>query len=86
MLATPTYPPMLKKAGGGRHGHLSNEDAGQIARALDHPGLVHIVAAHLSRQNNRPDLARKALADALGGNPADIGVADQALGCDWVTL
>jgi phosphoribosyl 1,2-cyclic phosphodiesterase len=86
LLAASGYPPFLKQRVGGRYGHLSNQEAAQIAQSLNHPGLVHVVAAHLSRQNNRPDLARAALAQALGRDVADIGVADQALGCDWIRL
>ena len=41
------------------------------------------LAAHLSRQNNTPDLARAALAGALGCEPEWIGVADQATGFAW---
>lgn len=85
LLAQSTYPGFLKQRVGGRYGHLSNEDAAEIARSLDHAGLVHVVAAHLSRQNNRPDLAREALAAALGRAAADVAVADQATGSDWIT-
>ena len=86
LLAHCTYPDFLKQRVGGRYGHLSNEAAAQIAKSLDHPGLAHIVAAHLSQQNNRPDLVRAALAIALDRAWADIGVADQATGCDWISL
>ena len=85
LLAQSAYPAFLKQRVGGSYGHLSNEDAGQIAKLLDHPGLVHVVAAHLSRQNNRPELARAALAASLGRSLADIGVADQGSGCGWIT-
>ena len=84
LLAQSAYPGFLKQRVGGRYGHLSNEDAAQIARSLDHAGLVHVVAAHLSRQNNRPELARSALAAALGRVAADILVADQVTGSDWI--
>ena len=85
LLAQSAYPGFLKERVGGRFGHLSNEDAAHIAGLLDHAGLVHVVAAHLSRQNNRPELAREALAAALGRRAADIGVADQATGSEWIT-
>lgn len=86
LLSQSAYPDFLKQRVGGRYGHLSNEDAAEIAKLLDHPGLAHVVAAHLSRQNNRPELARMALATALGRAPANIGVADQASGCEWITV
>lgn len=86
LLAAGAYPPFLKQRVGGRFGHLSNFDAAQIAKLLDHTGLTHVIAAHLSRQNNRPDLARAALALALGRVTADIGVATQDAGCDWISV
>ena len=46
-------------------------------------GLV--VAAHLSEQNNRPELAREALAAALACTHDDVHVADGAAGSGWLT-
>lgn len=86
MLAASSYPAFLKKRVGGNHGHLSNASAADIARALAHPALGPVVAAHLSLQNNRPELARAALAAALGRDPADIGVADAVHGTDWISI
>ena len=80
------YPPFLKSRVGGQFGHLSNAQSASIAMALNHSRLAHVVAAHLSRQNNRPDLARDALAQALARMPQDIAVADQFLGSDWFDL
>jgi hypothetical protein len=45
-----------------------------------------VVAGHLSRQNNRPELACAALAPVLGCAPADVQVAGQGEGCDWVVV
>jgi phosphoribosyl 1,2-cyclic phosphodiesterase len=86
MLARGAYPAFLKKRVGGDHGHLSNAAAGDIARALRHPALGTVIAAHLSQQNNRPELAQAALADALDRCPSDIGVADQVRGTDWLAV
>ena len=88
LLAKSTYPAFLKKRVGGPYGHLSNEAAADIARAIAHPGLVKVVAAHLSAQNNRPALALSALtaADApLWGGP-ELLVADPLNGTDWVPV
>ena len=86
LLAASRYPGFLKKRIGGRFGHLSNDTAAQILDACRHAGLRHLVAAHLSEQNNRPDLARAALARVCGAAPADIVVADPTLGFDWLDL
>jgi phosphoribosyl 1,2-cyclic phosphodiesterase len=86
MLAAGTYPAWLKTRIGGAFGHLANEVAAQLLAALDTRGLQHIVAAHLSRENNTPDLARNALAGALNCDPDWIGVASQEDGFGWRTV
>ena len=70
---------------GGDWGHLANEAAAAIAQAIRPRGLQQVVAAHLSEQNNRPELARQALAAAMGCGEADIHVADGPSGCGWLT-
>jgi phosphoribosyl 1,2-cyclic phosphodiesterase len=84
LLAASTYPPFLKRRVGGAYGHLANAAAAALAAALQPRGLQQVVAAHLSEQNNRPELAREALAGALGCGLADIHVADAASGCGWL--
>jgi phosphoribosyl 1,2-cyclic phosphodiesterase len=85
MLAASSYPPFLKRRVGGAYGHLANEAAAAIAQAIRPRGLKQVVAAHLSEQNNRPELARQTLAAAMGCGEADIHVADGASGCGWLT-
>ena len=86
MLATSRYPASLKARIGGMHGHLNNDAAAGILAALDRSKLRHLVAAHLSRENNLPELAQAALAAVLGGTAADVVVATQADGFDWLSL
>ena len=86
MLAAGSYSASLKKRVGGPLGHLSNEQAGSLLQKTDTSRLQHIVAAHLSDQNNRPDLARQALALALGCEAGWIGIADQEAGLGWRAL
>ena len=83
MLATGRYPAFLKARVGGNFGHLSNAAAADLLRAVDCSRLHHIIAAHLSEQNNTPELAQEALAAAAGCTADWIGVASQALGFDW---
>lgn len=85
MLMASSYPPFLKRRVGGDWGHLANSAAAQAAQALLAGGLKQVVAAHLSEQNNRPDLAQQTLAAALHCAPQDIHVADQACGSAWLT-
>lgn len=86
LLAASRYPPSLKARIGGRLGHLSNDGAAQVLAECLHGGLRHLVAAHLSEQNNRPELACAALAAACGGTPRDIVVADPLAGFGWLSL
>ncbi|MDO9243542.1 MAG: MBL fold metallo-hydrolase [Rhodocyclaceae bacterium] len=86
MLTNGCYPPQLKRRIAGGFGHLDNTAAAGLLRTLGSARLKHVVAAHLSAENNSPDLARTAFAAALGSSPDWIGVADQANGCDWREL
>lgn len=80
------YPRWLKERIAGPFGHLDNDAAGRLLGALDRTRLQHVVAAHLSEQNNRPGLARAALARALGCAEDWIGVATQEDGFGWRAL
>jgi phosphoribosyl 1,2-cyclic phosphodiesterase len=84
MLAASRYPPSLKARIGGRFGHLSNETAAEILAACMHDRLGRLVAAHLSRENNSPELARRALASTWGSDESDIVIADPQAGFDWI--
>lgn len=59
------YPWPLKQRVRGRSGHLSNEDAAELAAHLYHSDLKHLLLAHLSQTNNTPQLALKAAREAL---------------------
>jgi len=83
MLMNGPYTAQLKKRIAGRLGHLSNEASAELLRAMDCSRLQHLVAAHLSQANNTPELARAALAGAVGCAPEWIGVAMQDGGFPW---
>jgi phosphoribosyl 1,2-cyclic phosphodiesterase len=83
MLMSGSYPVSLKHRVSGRFGHLSNRDAGALLANLDCSRLKHIVAAHLSKQNNTSALAVAALAAALGCEHTWVGIASQETGFDW---
>ena len=86
LLTQSSYPPSLKARVGGRLGHLANETAAELLSACRHEGLRHVVAAHLSEQNNRPALAAAALAAVLGAAAEDIVVAHPREGFGWLAL
>ncbi len=83
MLAEGKYPPLLKARIAGRFGHLDNATSAALLASLDTSRLRHVVAAHLSKENNTPAHARAALAGALNCAADWIGIADQAAGFDW---
>jgi phosphoribosyl 1,2-cyclic phosphodiesterase len=86
LLANGPYPGWLKTRIGGGYGHLPNHQAAALLASLDRSRLKHLVAAHLSQQNNRPELARAALAAVMGCAEDWIGVAEQDGGFDWRML
>jgi phosphoribosyl 1,2-cyclic phosphodiesterase len=86
MLQGGGYPGWLKQRIGGPLGHLDNEQAAGLLGALDRSRLRHVIGAHLSQQNNRPQLARAALARALGCAEDWVGIASQDEGFGWREL
>ncbi|WP_114417243.1 MBL fold metallo-hydrolase [Marinospirillum perlucidum] len=83
MLAQGPYPPSLKRRVGGDYGHLSNQQAGDLLSQLEINHLTHLVASHLSEQNNCPQLAVETLAASLNASSDWICLADQEAGFSW---
>lgn len=77
MLREGSYPPPLKARILSRIGHLSNESAAELLDRVWSPRLASVVLAHLSEQNNEPELARFAAMEALRGRPTQLLVASQ---------
>ena len=65
MLQTGPYPYELKRRIMGRHGHLSNDDASEVAVELARAGARQVILGHLSKENNYPELALKCAELAL---------------------
>jgi phosphoribosyl 1,2-cyclic phosphodiesterase len=86
MLLGGPYPLALKRRVGGDYGHLSNNQAAALLREIDCTRLQHLVAGHLSQQNNTADLARSVLAEAMDWDPDCVKLADQDLGHGWVEI
>ena len=85
----PHRPWSLKQRILGRHGHLSNEAAAEAAEQIMSPGLRHLYLAHLSRQCNRPELARRVVDDRLrkiGASHVRLELTSQATPCPTLTL
>ncbi|WP_136415402.1 MBL fold metallo-hydrolase [Herbaspirillum sp. ST 5-3] len=84
MLANSAYPPSLRQRIGGAFGHLSNDTSAEILAAIDRTRLKMVVGAHLSQQNNTPELARAALCSVV--DAAQVRIACQEEGFDWIDL
>ena len=70
MLSYGPYPVYLKRRILSDHGHLSNENCAKLARQLAESGTSRIILGHLSRENNKPELALAASRAALEGTGA----------------
>jgi len=73
MLKAGPYPNYLKKRILGRKGHLSNEDTGHALLEMIKGKVTHVLLAHLSRENNYPQLAYQTVVDILKSNGVEAG-------------
>ena len=67
LLMNGPYPWHLKQRISSTHGHLANSDSAETLARLAEQGLRHAVLAHLSQENNRPDIARATCERGLNG-------------------
>ena len=75
MLRDGPYPFPLKRRILSDHGHLSNDDCALLAAELVRGGTRKLILGHLSRENNRPELALDTVAEALRGLDAELYAA-----------
>jgi phosphoribosyl 1,2-cyclic phosphodiesterase len=84
------YPWDLKQRIKGRLGHLSNHQAAELLSELAHGGLKHLVLAHLSQVNNRPEVAYASASSVLRkldeGTEVQISVAPRKTSGEVLTV
>jgi len=85
-LLTGPYPEPLKQRIASDLGHLSNAQAAGLLTAINTSRLQHLIAMHLSQQNNTPIWACTAAAAACNCKLDWIGIADQQKGFPWREL
>ncbi len=68
MLRNGMYPQYLKQRIRSSQGHLANAEAATFLRELAHEKLQHVVLAHLSEDNNHPEIAFHSAVEALNNN------------------
>jgi len=65
MLRSGPYPWPLKQRIMGKYGHLSNQDCAKLLSRIQNHGLKKAVLAHLSENNNLPELAFRATREMI---------------------
>jgi phosphoribosyl 1,2-cyclic phosphodiesterase len=89
MLRAGPYPEHVKERVLSRHGHLDNTAAADLLCEVARERTHTVVLAHLSRTNNRPDIAldavRRRFADH-GRRAPELLAADQARPMGWVEV
>lgn len=88
MLRDGPYPWSLKERILGPFGHLSNGDVGRLLEKGLGEACRQVVLAHLSKQNNHPELALQAAEEALGrSRRRDVEVTIAAPeGTGWIAV
>lgn len=75
MLRAGRYPPQLQQRIRSRMGHLSNLDVQQLLKEIREDSLKLVVLSHISRDNNRPEIALAHAEEALRGYDVEVHVA-----------
>lgn len=83
MLRESRYPQHLIRRIAGPLGHLANEASVELLRELGAGRPPVVVAAHLSLQNNRPEIVAESWASVLNVAPGDVRIANAANGIPW---
>lgn len=72
MLMLGPYPDKLKRRVRGEGGHLSNIECSGLLCDVYHPSLRNIWLCHISKDNNKPELAYATVRDALVAHGVDM--------------
>lgn len=79
MLLYGPYPEYLKSRIRTDHGHLDNTDTAAFLKEIFSPDLKYVFLCHLSKDNNTPAKALKAVREALESKGAKIGDGEETL-------
>ena len=80
LAANRRYPARIKERIRGKYGHLENGAAAALVKSVESPLLRHVVAAHISENNNAESSIRRALARVC--DEKKITITDQRHGSD----
>ena len=79
MLSAGPYPEFLKARIRTTNGHLDNKDTALFLQEIINPELRYIFLCHLSKDNNTPAKAIKAVRDALESKGVVVGTASETI-------
>ena len=85
MLMNGRYPYYLKQRISGGKGHLSNKQALDVFTAHKPPFMTHLLLAHLSKDNNNPELAQQLFQRHAGNTEVVIASRYEAVGPYYIT-
>ncbi|HEX4646870.1 MAG TPA: MBL fold metallo-hydrolase [Verrucomicrobiae bacterium] len=89
MLQDSSRPWSLKQRISSRHGHLSNDAAAEAVSQIMSAELRHLYLGHLSRECNRPELARRVISERLqeiGAHHVHAELTSQNVPCPTLRL
>lgn len=86
LLRAGPYPPSVQARVAGHFGHLSNDQAAGLIDQIPHQRLRHLLIAHVSAKNNRPELARDALLQVSAELAPRLTLAEQDRPTGWLGL
>jgi phosphoribosyl 1,2-cyclic phosphodiesterase len=73
MLENGPYPAYLKHRIRGKKGHLSNTETGALLSKMRPQKPYHVFLAHMSQENNRPELAVSSVAQMITASGSEVG-------------
>ena len=85
LLLRGSYPEFLKRRIQGPAGHLSNVESANLVRDTAHGRLQWVCLAHLSEENNDPDLAARTHRETYGSR-LPLYVASRHGASDWLEV
>jgi len=86
MLNQSRYPVSLKNRVASNYGHLDNGAAIDILQSIDRSRLKHVMAGHLSKENNNPTLVREIIENTLNLTSGSVAIASQDDVSSWVEI
>ena len=86
LLESGPYPRILKDRIRSSSGHLSNRQTADALAACGRNGLQHVVLAHISAENNDPELALNSARRALEGRDVQIHLTAQGVPGPYLDL